>query len=371
MATYKVIQDIEADDKLLGPLSLKQFIYFSIALICLYLIFFLSTKGLALAGLLFLPPGAFFGILAVPWSKTQSTEVLILAKIRFWFKPRRRIWDQSGAKELVTVTVPKQLKRNYTDGLDPRQVRNRLSALAQTVDSRGWAVKQLQAAPFGNAADDSDRLVSGTTVQQSSIAVDVKDSDDMLDERSNSRAQQIDQLMSQSTNTRKQQLIDKLHSSASQPQNPDASSDTPSSNTDFWFMSQNAQESLPANMATAASTVVSPHTDPAATPAAAPQQLSPQEEAEILDKIHAKQALRPTHRSHQTTILPLSEQPPKPPKQAPASIATTPPEPPRTQAPDPAILGLANNDDLSVETIAHQANTKREDPPDEVVISLH
>jgi hypothetical protein len=32
MATYKVIQDIEAEDKLVGPLSLKQFIFALIAI---------------------------------------------------------------------------------------------------------------------------------------------------------------------------------------------------------------------------------------------------------------------------------------------------------------------------------------------------
>jgi len=44
-----------------------------------------------------------------------------------------------------------------------------------------------------------------------------------------------------------------------------------------------------------------------------------------------------------------------------------------TPAPDPAILGLANNDDLNVATIAHEANKAKDKKPpdDEVVISLH
>ena len=45
MATYKVLQDIEAEDKLLGPLTLRQFVYGAIAVICLYLSYFLTTKG--------------------------------------------------------------------------------------------------------------------------------------------------------------------------------------------------------------------------------------------------------------------------------------------------------------------------------------
>ncbi len=39
MATYKVLQDIEAEDKILGPLSLRQFIYGLITVFFLYLCF--------------------------------------------------------------------------------------------------------------------------------------------------------------------------------------------------------------------------------------------------------------------------------------------------------------------------------------------
>lgn len=44
---------------------------------------------------------------------------------------------------------------------------------------------------------------------------------------------------------------------------------------------------------------------------------------------------------------------------------------PVTQAPDPAILQLASNDDLDVATLARQANKHKEELRDEVVISLH
>ncbi len=42
MATYKVIQDIEAEDKLLGPLSLRQFIYAVIVVLQIFVVFQLS-----------------------------------------------------------------------------------------------------------------------------------------------------------------------------------------------------------------------------------------------------------------------------------------------------------------------------------------
>lgn len=45
MATYKVIQDIEAEDKLVGPLTLRQFVYAGIAAVSGYLGFLMATKG--------------------------------------------------------------------------------------------------------------------------------------------------------------------------------------------------------------------------------------------------------------------------------------------------------------------------------------
>src|SRR3569623_2019391 len=117
MATYKMIQDIEAEDKILGPLSLRQFIYALISAICLYISFICLTKHVAFLLILFLPPALFTGFFAFPFGQDHPTEVWALAKIRFMFKPRRRIWDQSGVKELVTVTVPKKIERVLTNGL--------------------------------------------------------------------------------------------------------------------------------------------------------------------------------------------------------------------------------------------------------------
>ncbi len=43
MSTYKVIQDIEAEDKLLGPLTLRQFIYAAVVLVMGFVAFKLMT----------------------------------------------------------------------------------------------------------------------------------------------------------------------------------------------------------------------------------------------------------------------------------------------------------------------------------------
>ena len=73
MATYKVIQDIEAEDKLVGPLTLRQFIYASVGAVCLYLSFLVLTKHAGFLAIFFLPV-ALVAILFLCFSlETKST----------------------------------------------------------------------------------------------------------------------------------------------------------------------------------------------------------------------------------------------------------------------------------------------------------
>jgi hypothetical protein len=123
VATYKVIQDIEAEDKILGPLTLRQFIFALVGSFFTYLSFLVLTKGLPVLLIIFLPPALFCWLFAFPFGRDQPTEIWFLAKLRFWFLPRKRLWDQTGVIELVTITVPKKIERILTDGLSQSEVK--------------------------------------------------------------------------------------------------------------------------------------------------------------------------------------------------------------------------------------------------------
>ena len=165
--------------------------------------------------MLFLPPAIFFGFFAFPFGKDQPTEVWALAKIRFLFKPRIRIWNQSGVKELVTITVPKKVERILTNGLSQNEVESRLKALANTIDSRGWAIKNVNVNMYsqqsGGMVSTSDRLLGMSALPQEVPSVDIQASDDILDERSNPIAQQFDSLISASSQSRRQQLMAQMN----------------------------------------------------------------------------------------------------------------------------------------------------------------
>lgn len=364
MATYKVLQDIEAEDKLLGPLTMRQFIYAIIVFVSGFIMFRLLFVNWLLA-LPLLPHTIFFAVLAAPFGHDQSSEVWLLAKVRFFLKPRRRIWNQSGIKELVTVTAPKRVEHNMTNGLSQTEVKSRLEALANTIDSRGWSVKNVNvnlfAQPAYATAGTSDRLVDASMFPQQVSDTDVTASDDILDERNNPTAQHLDAMVTASSQSHRQQLVSQMQGASATVSGGVQNNSHPQ---DYWFMSQNTAP-LPPGLTTAVPQTVAPGQTPV-TPSAA---IDPDEEQAILEKIHKDTADESQAFGRMRTLRPLSPGggPAVQPQSNDTGQATS------SKPADPAIIELANNDDLNVATIARQADKARRkgQADDEVIISLH
>lgn len=230
MAVYKVLQDVEAEDKLVGPLTLKQFIYAAIAVICIFIefrIFISADLGMArwLLIALFAAPMALFAVLASPLGGDQPTELWLLSHIKFMLKPRQRAWDQDGIVEGVTITVPKRDEANLTKNLSQGEVKSRLKALASMLDSRGWAI---QSTPLYKSdrgqVDDSDRLVSSDVLSQAAPDVDIRVGDDLLDEQSNATAQRYGALVKEVEDQKKRSLADRLKAAVSNDKEPSEAS---------------------------------------------------------------------------------------------------------------------------------------------------
>lgn len=403
MATYKVIQDIEAEDKLLGPLTFRQFVYAGSCILFLYLTYLAIAKGAPFMAVVFLPLAALCGFFAWPWSRDQPTEVWALAKIRFMVKPRKRIWSQSGTKELVTITAPKQVQAIYTNGLSQDEVQSRLRALAETIDSRGWVVKNVNVNMFGQptSTPPSDRLVGMSTIPEPMQDLDIQAQDDMLEE-SNPIAKQFDTMIEKSTQARREDILNQLKSTSTPPPaSPQQGSTGTSSGqnngqpaANYWFLNQpSAGSSVTGNAVTFNTQVVTPGAVQSSDQQPIPdvpiddeqaimQQLKQQEQREAHLNPYANwHNIKPISAEQQPQAQPQMQQPMQPPyqdygpvpamPQQPQPSIAQPPAQQMTPPPDPAILQLASNDDLDVATIARQANRHKEELQDEVVISLH
>ncbi len=364
MATYKVLQDIEAEDKFLGPLTLKQFIFAAITVLCLYLSFFTLTRGIWFVAVILLPFMLVFGFLAFPWGRDQPTEIWLLAKLRYYFKPRKRIWDQTGMQELVKITAPKKAEEHLTDGLSRTEVKSRLQALADTIDSRGWVIKNVNinmyAQPGYGAAAASDRLVDPSMLPQNGSAVDVTTNDDIFE---NSLANRLDAQIAQSKKEHQDAAVQHMQSVIKQEEKADTEpqrSNRPAPN--LWFMEQSSRDKQPAGYTMFQSREASPTNS---STDALPKEFrkeEPLDEASnaLLSRVHAnKMRDKEQFRNHR------SLEPYDPSKTPSAPVTATPP---------PDILNAAIDSSRTVESLAREAqkNHPNASAPDdgEVVVTL-
>ena len=140
MATYKVPQDVEAEDRLLGPFTFRQFVYLLIAAIAgalaaaLFQIF-------PLLAILPLPVIIFFLILALPLKKDQPMETYLAAIVSFYIKPNKRFWRPGQGETTIQITAPKIVEKSRTRDISEEEASHRLSFLSNLVDSEGYAIR--------------------------------------------------------------------------------------------------------------------------------------------------------------------------------------------------------------------------------------
>jgi hypothetical protein len=344
MATYKVIQDIEADDKLVGPLSLKQFIFAVVAVGFGFVAFMIGSRTSWFAVIPFIPLIIVPAVLAAPLGRDQPTDVWLAAQLRFLLKPRKRIWDQTGIKDLVHITVPKKEEKQYTDGLSQTEVKSRLEALAKTLDSRGWAVQsaaiygQTPAPAFVGGYDDGQRLIDPSSLPQTVEDSYVSSTEDMLD-ASNPVAQNFDSMVRQASQDQRAAIVAKMQTAAvgTPPPNP-APIATSSDDINTSFLKNSGA-------------------------------IETEEEKELAKKLKKqKETKQPTNPHHKVIKTPEQQakeekaQKAKEAKKQQAQAVTTPK--------NPDIVDLANTNDLSVESISHYANRNNKNNDGEVVINL-
>ena len=163
MANYKVPQDVEADDKLLGPFSFRQFIYLMVVFGMVVLAVTLFQIFPLLAAIP-IPIALFFVILALPIKKDQPMETYLAAVLSFYLKPHKRLWMPGQSDSTILITAPKVVEEVRTRNITEEEAGHRLSFLAAIVDSEGYAIKNASSpmrdefyAEAYNATDMFDR----------------------------------------------------------------------------------------------------------------------------------------------------------------------------------------------------------------------
>lgn len=200
MSVYKVPQDVEAEDKLLGPFSFRQFIFLVIAIASGAMAYGLGVVLLPLA-LIPLPIMLFFGALALPLRKDQPMEVYLAAVISFILKPKKRLWQPDGIEYLVEVVTPKTEEKTYGNGYSQEEVQRRLSYLSNLVDSQGWSIRGVN---------------NPNSSMQADLYNEAQTADDFLDE-SGTTTQNISNLINQADIQRRQTMLQRMTQTQNSP----------------------------------------------------------------------------------------------------------------------------------------------------------
>jgi len=350
MAVYKVPQDVEAEDKLLGPFSFRQFIYLVVAVLGGGLAYFLGTIFIGLA-IIPLPISIIFLVLALPLKKAQPMEVYAAAILSFYLKPRRKLWEPDGILTMVEFTNDGPIDKEYSPDITFNEARQRISYLSNLVDSNGEIIRTQGIA---NPSLQADVSAESTQVE------DIHDDDAMIN-------QKFDAMINRHNQARREQILENLSNGytgvennqqpAPQPM-PDFNAYQPQPTPNPIMPPEFYPPTTPVNMPPEQFQIPQPSYQPAPQPMPdfAPQDQSPQ----FTPQFTPQQQFTP----------------PQP------GLQSIPPESTQTPSndyhfnPSPDIINLANNNDLSVQTLAAEAkkitdrNKKLLGEEEEVVISL-
>lgn len=200
MGQYKVPQNVETEDKILGPFSIKQFVYLVIAIMWGFLMWRIFGFVLPVAIVLILPVSGIFIALAVGKREEQSFENYFIAYIRFLMLPRKRVWMKDTDKDIVKLTPKPPPKPEEVKPPNPDEVRGQLHKLATIIDSRGRVQKneviQLPDPSAPQMSSLAGRVIDPHINTHEVIAPNaIGPQDDMLDTETSQKAAAVGQLL--------------------------------------------------------------------------------------------------------------------------------------------------------------------------------
>ncbi len=225
MGEYKVPQNVETEDKILGPLSVKQFIYVIIALMWGFLMWRIFSFSIIVALIFAFPVTGFFLLLGFGSREGVPFEDYMVAFFRFLVVPRTRTWIKDDKKEVIVKDVEKP-KENLEK--DQSVSVGQLKQLASIIDTRGnFKDPSVQLHEGDNEASIYAKRIIGPqqvgTEESSNNTIDtahrlITPKDDVLDETSQ-RANTVEKLLQNAKEDSRQNAATQVRQALRKPNN--------------------------------------------------------------------------------------------------------------------------------------------------------
>lgn len=135
---YKVPQNIDMQDKIIGPLTLTQFLYLMAGGMIVYIAY--ETLGPGFAFFIIALPISLFA-LAMAFLKVQDQPftVFLISLLFYFFRPKTRVWHKLSEKEKFkeeTTSVQKKLVKKDEDKPAKHVEKSELEKLAALLDTQ-------------------------------------------------------------------------------------------------------------------------------------------------------------------------------------------------------------------------------------------
>lgn len=153
--SYKVPQNVDLEDKILGPFTLKQFL---MLLGMGFAIFMWYNMFRSVMGVFFVL--TFFTVIITcafifVRPNDQSFSKFFFSFMWFSLKPNRRIWHRVPSLGDMPLSDTEEKPVETVDEPSAEEVRSRLQRLSHIVDTRGWGGEE------GDEPDIAARVTSG------------------------------------------------------------------------------------------------------------------------------------------------------------------------------------------------------------------
>lgn len=138
---FKIPQNVQMADKIVGPLTMKQLIIVAVGGGIDYFLYLSLAKVYVLT--VWIAPVAIIALitLAVAFVKIQGMSFIeyILFALEFYVKPRHRVWAQGAGDVFVSITLPKpktkdQLAQEKQEQKAPKDI-SKLDELSKILDT--------------------------------------------------------------------------------------------------------------------------------------------------------------------------------------------------------------------------------------------
>lgn len=161
MLQYKIPQNVGIEDKIVGPLTLRQLIIIAVGAGTSYVLFALLSKAYEMNAIEYVVialPALFAVASALIRINDISLPKFILLTLEYNIKPRRRHWDHLGIAQWIDADIEEKKELPVQTPGNVKSKSINLNELSQILDSGGFAHVQVKDYPDIDRAEDSDLI---------------------------------------------------------------------------------------------------------------------------------------------------------------------------------------------------------------------